>query len=388
MRISKPYRPILSRVPGLARMWKPPPTEELRLLTLRQIAWRKFRRHRLAVACGVILVFFYLVIAFAGFFAPYDFAKPNYRFIYTPPQMIHFFDETGRFHPRPFVYRLKGARDPKTTRFVYSADTDQKDAIRFFVRGHDYTMFFGLVESNIHLFGVDRGAIFLLGTDLRGRDMLSRTIAGGRVSLTIGLLGVAIMVFLGTVIGTLSGYLGGWVDQGIQRFIELIRSFPQLPLWMAMAAVLPPEWPSIYVFFGITIVLALIEWTGLSREIRGKVLSLRTADFVAACEVSGGGIWRIILVHMIPNMTSHIIVTATLAIPTIILGESALSFLGLGIQPPMTSWGVLLSEANKIEVFRLYPWMLTPGIALVISVLCFNFLGDGLRDMADPFASR
>jgi peptide/nickel transport system permease protein len=218
--------------------------------------------------------------------------------------------------------------------------------------------------------------------------MLSRTIAGGRVSLSIGLVGVAIMVVLGTVIGTISGYFGGWVDTAIQRLIELVRSFPQLPLWMAMAAVLPSDWPSLWVFFGITIVLALIEWTGLAREIRGKVLALRTSEFIAAAEVAGAGTGRIVFVHLIPNLASHVLITATLAIPTLILGESALSFLGLGIQPPMTSWGVLLSQANKIEVFRLYPWMLMPGFAIVITVLSFNYLGDGLRDMADPFDSR
>ena len=379
----------LGRLWAWARPRRRPADDTFRLLSVRQLMWRKFLRHRMAVVCGVVLIFLYAVIAFSGFFSPYVFAKANYRYLYAPPQGIHFFDESGQFHLRPFTYRIKGKRDPRTTRFVYDTDTSKRDSIRFFVRGHRYTMFYGLVSSDLHLFGVDRGgSIFLLGTDMRGRDMLSRTIAGGRVSLTIGLLGVVIMVILGTVIGTLSGYYGGWIDQGIQRVIELIRSFPQLPLWMAMAAVLPPEWPSIYIFFGITIVLALIEWTGLSREIRGKVLSLRTAEYVAACAVAGGGTGRIIFVHMIPNLASHILVTATLAIPTIILGESALSFLGLGIQAPMTSWGVLLSEANKIEVFRLYPWMLTPGIAIVISVLSFNFLGDGLRDMADPFAGR
>jgi peptide/nickel transport system permease protein len=350
--------------------------------------WRKFVRHRLAVAAGIMLIVMYVVVLFAGFFAPYDFAKPNYRFIYAPPQALHFFDETGAFHLRPFVHSLIGKRDPKTTRFVYREDRRIRDPVRFFVPGHKYSLFFGLIKSDIHFIGVDRGTLFLFGTDLRGRDMLSRTIAGGRVSLSIGLVGVAIMVVLGTVIGTISGYFGGWVDTAIQRLIELVRSFPQLPLWMAMAAVLPSDWPSLWVFFGITIVLALIEWTGLAREIRGKVLALRTSEFIAAAEVAGAGTGRIVFVHLIPNLASHVLITATLAIPTLILGESALSFLGLGIQPPMTSWGVLLSQANKIEVFRLYPWMLMPGFAIVITVLSFNYLGDGLRDMADPFDSR
>ncbi len=357
-------------------------------MTVRQLMWRKFVRHRMAVAAGIVLIVMYVVVLFAGFFAPYDFAKPNYQFLYAPPQALHFFDDTGAFHLRPFVHRLKGKRDRKTLRFVYREDRRIRDPVRFLVPGHKYSLFFGLIESDIHFVGVDTGTLFLLGTELRGRDMLSRVIAGGRVSLSIGLIGVAIMVVLGTVIGTVSGYFGGWVDNAIQRLIELVRSFPQLPLWMALAAVMPPEWPSIWAFFGITIVLAMIEWTGLAREIRGKVLSLRTSEFIAASEVAGAGIGRIVFVHLIPNLASHVVVTATLAIPTIILAESALSFLGLGIQPPMTSWGVLLSQANKIEVFRLYPWMLTPGLAIVISVLSFNFLGDGLRDLADPFDSR
>lgn len=357
-------------------------------LSVRRLMVRRFLRNRMAMIGAAILICLYTIIAFPSFFAPYDFDKGSARHVYIAPQALLFFDQEGRFHFRPFVYPLEGKRDRATMRIVYTPDLSDPQPIRFLVRGYDYSMFFGLLESDLQLFGVERGTIHLLGTDGRGRDMLSRIIAGGRVSLTVGLLGIAIMVFLGTAIGTLSAYWGGWFDTVTQRFIELIRTFPQLPLWMALAAVLPPHWPSVWVFFGITIVLAMIEWTGLAREIRGKVMSMKTADFIAAAEVAGAGTGRIIFVHLVPNLSSHILVTATLAVPTIILGESALSFLGLGIRPPMTSWGVLLSDANKIEIFRLYPWLLTPALALVLTVMSFNFLGDGLRDVADPFTSR
>ena len=357
-------------------------------LSVRRLMWRRFRKNRMAMIGAAVLFSLYTIIAFPGFFSPYDFAKGNGRFIFVAPQAVHFLDEQGRFHIRPFVYPITGKRDPATMRIVYTEDRADPQPIRFIVRGYDYEMFFGLVESSIQLFGVDRGFVFLLGTDGRARDMLSRIIAGARVSLIVGLLGIVLMVFLGTSIGTLSAYRGGWFDVAVQRIIELIRSFPQLPLWMAMAAILPPHWPSVYVFFGITLVLAMIEWTSLAREIRGKVLSLRTSDFIAAAEVAGASTSRIVFVHMIPNLASHILVTATLAVPTIILGESALSFLGLGIKAPMTSWGVLLSEANRIEVFALSPWLLLPAVPLVLTVMSFNFLGDGLRDVADPFSSR
>jgi len=357
-------------------------------LSVRRLMLRRFLRNRMAVIGALTLIGLYTIIAFPGFFAPYDYDRGSPRHIYIAPQALHFVDRDGRFHLRPFVYPLEGKRDPATMRIVYTPDYDDPQPIRFFVRGYEHSLLFGLIRTDLQLFGVERGTIHLLGTDGRGRDMLSRIIAGGRVSLTVGLLGIAIMVFLGTAIGTLSAYWGGWFDTVVQRAIELIRSFPQLPLWMALAAILPPYWPSIWVFFGITLVLAMIEWTGLAREIRGKVLSIKTADFIAAAEVAGASTRRIIFVHLVPNLSSHILVTATLAVPTIILGESALSFLGLGIKPPMTSWGVLLSEANKIEIFRLYPWLLTPALALVLTVMSFNFLGDGLRDVADPFTNR
>jgi peptide/nickel transport system permease protein len=282
------------------------------------------------------------------------------------------------------VYTLVGKRDPKTFLIVYTEKTDEPHYIRLFVKTEPYTLL-GLQMSR-RFIGVDSGYLFLFGTDQRGRDLLSRIIMGSRVSLTMGLLGVAIIVFLGSVIGTISGYYGGWVDNVIQRIIELIRSFPQLPLWMALSAAIPPTWPSNYVYMGIVIVLAFIGWTGLAREVRGKVLSLRGADYVQAAVCIGAKTPRIVFRHIIPNIISHIMVSATLSIPVMILGESALSFLGLGIKPPLTSWGLLLSQAQKVEILRLYPWMLIPGLFIFMAVLAFNFLGDGLRDVVDPYS--
>jgi len=359
--------------------------EEYKLLSVKQLMWRKFIHNRVAVVAGIILIIFYIVILFAGFFAPYGMSEPHSKYLYAPPHRLRFIDSEGSFHFRPFVYRMEGKRHPKTFRFIYKDDKSVKDHLSFFVHGDRYRLL-GFYETDLHLFGVKEGHIFLFGTDKRGRCVLSRTIAGGRVSLTIGLVGVAIIVFLGSVIGTISGYYGRSIDNIVQRIIELLRSFPQLALWMAIAAALPPDWPSTYVYFGIVVVLGFIGWTGLAREVRGKVLSLRSTDFVLAAEVAGASTKRIIFTHMIPSVASHIMVIATLQIPIMILGESALSFLGLGIKLPMTSWGLLLSQANKIQILRLYPWMLIPGLFIIISVLCFNFVGDGLRDVIDPFS--
>lgn len=358
--------------------------EEFRFLTLGQLMWRKFLRNKAAVVSGIVLIIIYLVMVFADFFAPYNMTHAHTEYLYCPPQVLRFVDAEGKFSLRPFVYPLKGERDPKTFRFVYKEDRTRKAYVRFFIKGDPYT-YFGH-EFRLRFFGVEEGTIFLLGTDVRGRDQLSRIIMGSRISLTLGLLGVLITLFLGSVIGTISGYFGGKVDNVIQRVIEFIRSFPTLPLWMALSAALPPNWPSHLVYFGIVVVLAFIGWTGLAREVRGKILALRTTDFVLAAEATGASTGRLIFVHMIPSVASHVLVIATLSIPGMILGESALSFLGLGIKPPLTSWGLLLSQAQRVEVMRLYPWMLAPGLFIFIVVLAWNFLGDGLRDAIDPFA--
>lgn len=358
--------------------------EEFRFLTLGQLMWRKFLRNRAAVASGILLIILYFVMIFADFFAPYSMTRAHTEYLYCPPQLLRFVNAEGKFSLRPFVYPVKGERDLRTFRYVYKEDRTRPMYLQFFVRGDTYK-FLGR-EFDLHLFGVKEGTIFLLGTDVRGRDQLSRIIMGSRISLTLGLMGVFISVFLGSVIGTISGYFGGRIDNIIQRIIEFIRSFPTLPLWMALSAALPPNWPSHLVYFGIVVVLAFIGWTGLAREVRGKILSLRNTDFVLAAEATGASIWRLIFVHMVPSLASHIMVVMTLSIPGMILGESTLSFLGLGIKPPLTSWGLLLSQAQRVEVMRLYPWMLAPGFFIFLVVLAWNFLGDGLRDAIDPFA--
>ena len=358
--------------------------EAFRFLTLRQLMWLKFLRSRVAVLSGMVLIIIYLVMVLADFFAPYDMTRAQPDYLYCSPQPLRFVDAEGRFSLRPFVYPVTGERDLETFRFIYTEDRTRKAYVHLFVQGDPYTRFGR--EFRLRVFGVKEGTIFLLGTDLRGRDLLSRIVVGSRISLTLGLVGVMISVFLGSVIGTLSGYFGGTLDDVIQRVIEFIRSFPTLPLWMALSAALPPTWPSHLVYLGIVVVLSLIGWTSLAREVRGKILSLRETDFVLAAQATGASTARLIFVHMIPTMTSHIMVVATLSIPGMILGESTLSFLGLGIKPPLTSWGLLLSQAQRIEVMRLYPWMLSPGIFIAVVVLAFNFLGDGLRDAVDPFA--
>jgi len=363
---------------------EPEREEAFRYLTLRQLMWRKFLRSRIAVLSGIALIVIYLVMILADFFAPYDMTRAQSEYLYCPPQPLRFVDAEGRFSLRPFVYPVTGKRDLETFRFIYTEDRTLKAYVHFFVQGDPYS-YLGR-EFRLRFLGVKEGTVFLLGTDVRGRDQLSRIMMGSRISLTLGLLGVIISVFLGSVIGTLSGYFGGVLDDVIQRVIEFIRSFPTLPLWMALSAALPPTWPSHLVYLGIVVVLSFVGWTGLAREVRGKILSLRETDFVRAAQATGASTARLIFVHMIPTMTSHILVIATLSIPGMILGESTLSFLGLGIKPPLTSWGLLLSQAQRVEVMRLYPWMLAPGIFIAVVVLAFNFLGDGLRDAVDPFA--
>ena len=244
----------------------------------------------------------------------------------------------------------------------------------------------GFIKSDIHFFGVGEGKLFLLGTDIIGRDMLTRIIFGGRISLSIGIIGVIILVILGTIIGTISGYFGGWVDNILQRVIEILRTIPQIALWMALAAIIPKEWPSTYVYLGIVIIFGCISWTGLARELRGKVLAIRRSDYISAAEITGAGTGRIILKHIIPNVSSHIIVIATLSIPMMIIGEAALSFLGLGIKPPMTSWGLLLTRLREVQTLKHYPWLIIPAGFIIISVLCYNFVGDALRDVSDPYS--
>jgi len=353
----------------------------------RKLIWRRFRKHRAGVLGGYVVVGLYLCVLLAEFIAPHNSNHRYYEHVHLPPQRIHFFGQDG-LHLRPFVYGIRGRLDRQTGVKKYTEDASRQYPIYLFVRGDTYS-FYGLFESDVHLIGTGKdNPMYLLGTDRFGRDLLSRLLVGGRISLTIGLFAVLISLTLGSTLGVVSGYYGGTVDHLIQRTIELIFAFPSIPILMALSAVLPPEWPSHLVFMGIVTVLSLVGWGGLAREVRGKTLAIRDADFVLAARVAGARNRRIIFRHLLPSMVSHIIVIATLAIPGFILGESTLSFLGLGIKPPMTSWGLLLSDAMNIHSLSLYPWLLIPGVCIIAAVLAFNFLGDGLRDAADPYSSR
>lgn len=348
-----------------------------------RLMWWKFRRHKVAVAAAFILLAFYLIVPFVEVIAPYNQTTRNGDFLYAPPQRIHLMHE-GRF-VGPFVYPYSYSFDLESFRRVYTADTSAPQPIRFFCRGDGHE-FWGLWKTDVHLFcPPENGTLFLLGTDRLGRDLFSRIVYGARISLTIGIVGIAVSFALGLFFGGLAGYLGGWVDHVVQRMIEILRSLPELPLWLALSAALPPNWSPILVFFGITIILGLLDWPGLARAVRSKLLSLREEDFVKAAELMGASKRRIIARHLIPNFMSHLIASATLSIPSMILGETALSFLGLGLRPPVTSWGVLLNEAQNIAAVQLHPWLLFPIVPVVIVVLAFNFMGDGLRDAADPY---
>lgn len=361
--------------------------EEIAVASQWQLVWWKFRKHKVAMFSGFLLIVFYLIALFAEFIAPATPHAYNVRFNFAPPQRIHFVSAEG-VSLRPFVYGYERRIDPVTLRRTYVPDTDQIYYIYFFVRGESYR-FWGQWQTNLHLFGLadPNAPFYLLGADQTGRDVLSRIIYGARISLSIGLVGVFISLVLGVIIGGFAGYYGGLIDNLVQRLIELLRSMPTIPLWMALSAALPANWPALRVYFGITIILSFIGWTDLARVVRSKFLSLRNEDFVVAARLDAVKEGRIILKHMIPSFSSHIIASVTLAIPGMILAETALSFLGLGLRPPLVSWGVLMQQAQNIQSVAHAPWLLLPGVAVIITVLAFNFLGDGLRDAADPYAN-
>ena len=348
-----------------------------------QLIWRKFRRHRLARLGAATIAILVVLAVFAEFWSPYDIFERHTELVHLPPQRVRFIHE-GRLH-RPFVYGVTSERSTITYFLEFSDDRSHLYPVRFFVRGADYKIF-GLIPSNIHFFGVDEpGVIHLLGTESIGRDMLSRILSATRVSLSVGLVGITISFFLGCLLGGVSGYFGGAPDMIIQRIIEFLQNIPQIPLWMALSAALPPVWPIIQVYFGITIILSIFGWTGLARVVRGKLLATREEDYVLAAKIAGSGEPRILVRHLLPSFTSYLIVSITLAIPQMILGETALSFLGIGMRPPAVSWGVLLQQAQNIRSVTLYPWLIIPALLVVLTVLAFNFLGDGLRDAADPY---
>jgi len=359
--------------------------ERIFVATQWQLMWWRFRRHKLAMIAAVILIIFYLVVIFADFLAYADPHMSEAQRSLLPPQPIHWYDGDTF---RPHVFGLTGKRDPATFKRVYQPDPSLKVPLKLFAEGYEYK-FLGLFKTNRHLLGGEgaraEDSIFLLGTDLQGRDLFSRLMLATRLSMVIGLAGVALSLFLGILLGGLSGLYGGAVDNAIQRLIEIVRSIPTIPLWMALAAAVPSEWPITRVYFIITLILGIVGWTTLARVVRGRFLSLRTEDFVTAAELAGASQMRIIFRHMVPSFLSHIIAATTLALPRMIIAETSLSFLGLGLRAPAISWGVLLQQAQNIQAVAISPWLLYPAIPVIVAVLTFNFLGDGLRDAADPY---
>jgi peptide/nickel transport system permease protein len=359
--------------------------ERISVATQRQLMWWRFRKHRLAMLAGAVVIVFYAVVVLGCFLAYADPEVSEATRGLIAPQAIHWFDESG-FHP--YVESLTGKRDPATFKRVYVADPTKRLPLTFFAQGFPYK-FFGLIPMDRHLLGVEGGraeeSLFILGTDLEGRDMWSRLMYGTQTSLTIGLLSVAVSLVLGVVLGGVSGFYGGLLDTVIQRTIEILRSVPTIPLWMGLAAAMPRDWDIYKVYFAITVIISLIGWTELARVVRGRFLSLREEDFVTAAELSGCSQGRIIFVHLVPLFASHIIAATTLALPAMIISETSLSFLGLGLRAPAISWGVLLQQAQNVQTLAISPWLLLPAVPVVIVILAFNFLGDGLRDAADPY---
>ncbi len=350
------------------------------------LMWLRFRKHKLAMLGGVVTLMIYTVALFAEFFAPFPATETNTQLTYAPPQTLHLFDTSDGFKFAPYVNGYKSEIDPVALRRTFVIDPETKVPVSLFVEGYSYKIL-GLFETNIHLYGPSDGEspVFLIGADRLGRDVVSRIMMGTRISMSIGLVGVTISLLLGIVIGGISGYYGGGIDNFIQRVIEFVRSIPTIPLWLGLSAALPLTWTPIQIYFAITIILSLIGWTGLARVVRGRFLTLREEDFVMAARLDGASKSKVMFQHMLPAFYSHIIASVTLAIPNMILAETSLSFLGLGLRPPVVSWGVLLQEAQNVRTIATAPWLLTPALGVVIAVLALNFLGDGLRDAADPY---
>ena len=351
------------------------------------LVWRRFRRSPVSIIGALMVLMLVILAVFADFFSPTSISSIDLQASFIPPQRVHFFDTEGKFHLRPFVYNYVYTLDPVTFQVKWAEDQTKAYEIKFLVQGPAYKLF-GLIPSKLHLYGVEEGGtIYILGTDKIGRDLWGKTCEAGRISLSMSLFGTVISVLFGSVLGVASGYYGGWVDNVLQRFTEFVAAFPNLPLWMALAALVPKTADSFTVFVVMAFIFALLSWTTLAREVRGKVLSLRETDFILAAKEMGASDARIIFLHLYPNTLSHIIVILTLTIPGVILAESFLSFLGIGITEPLISWGLLMRNAQDIQTLGQNAWILSPIIFIVTAVLGFNFLGDGLRDAADPYAS-
>ena len=359
------------------------PEERIAVASNWRLVWWRFRRHHLALISAGILICLYLVALCPDFFTTQNPERTDARQAFIPVQRLHFFD--GGWNP--WVPAIAGRRNPVTLRMEWTTDPQRKVHVSFLSRGESYRLL-GLFETNIHALGAaDPGQrIFLLGSDRLGRDQWSRIVEGTQTSMTVGLVAVSLSVMFGVVLGGMSGYFGGVMDQIIQRLIELLQSMPTIPIWLALSAALPRDWTPVAVFFAITVILSLVGWTTLAREVRGRFLAVREEDFVMAARLAGCSRMRIILRHMVPTFLSHIIATSSLAVPVMIINETSLSFLGLGIRPPAISWGVLLQEAQNIQTLALAPWLLIPGLVVIVAVLAFNLVGDGLRDAADPYS--
>ena len=350
-----------------------------------QLMWWRFRKHRMAMTGAAVLGIFLIISLFAEFIAPYGSRARNTRYLQGPPMGIHLFDDNWNFHLRPFIYGRVNKRDPVTYRLRAVLDTSIQIPLRFFTRGETYK-FWGLLESDLHLFGVDKGFVNIFGTDQLGRDIFSRLMYATRISLSVGAIGVFLAFTMGIFMGGIAGYFGGIADELIMRLMEFIRSIPIFPLWLALAAALPRDWSALKVYLAITAILASIGWTHLGRRVRSKLLSLREEDFILSARLAGCSDARIIGRHMLPSFMSYLIVDLSVSFPYIILAETSLSFLGVGLRPPIVSWGVLLYSAQNIRTLAEIPWLLISGLFVIIAVLAFNFMGDGLRDAADPFA--
>lgn len=362
------------------------PAVEERRESYGELVWRKFRKNKIAIVGAMLTTMLVFMAIFADFLSPTNAITPNMQYAYTRPQRLYFVSYDGKLHIRPFVFAQKQVLDAKTMLPTWEPDLSKPYPVRFFVQGYPYKLL-GVIPSSVHLYGVDNGGtVFVLGTDKFGRDMWGRICMGARISLSLSVVATLIIIAVGATIGITSGYYGGWIDNVIQRFIEFLQSFPALPLWMALAAVIPITWDQRLIFVTMSAIFALLGWTPLARQIRGRVLALRETDFILAAKEMGASDRRIIFRHLFPNCLSHIIVVLTLTIPSIILSESFLSFLGIGIQEPLVSWGTMMREAQSLQTLGSNPWLMWPAAFIVIAVIGFNFLGDGLRDAVDPYS--